>query len=98
MNVDQDAFRRAIEELLKAEPTWDVTIAKMLEEQPFAQVGAWALHLYLVDRRLGAGSTGGRGCRALSPLAGRGQRDISIEETCRSTDEHFPPPDWRDRL
>jgi hypothetical protein len=41
-DIDKDAFKRAIEELLKAEPTWEGTITKMLEEKPFTEVGAWA--------------------------------------------------------
>jgi hypothetical protein len=48
MSDDQDAFRRAIEELRKLEPTWDVTIVKMLEERPFEQVGEWAAEVLQV--------------------------------------------------
>jgi hypothetical protein len=41
-DLDLEAMRQAIAELLKAEPTWNGTIAGMLQAQPFEQVGAFA--------------------------------------------------------
>jgi hypothetical protein len=39
---DRPAMQAAIEELLRLEPTWNETVAGMLETQPFEAVGAWA--------------------------------------------------------
>jgi hypothetical protein len=39
---DRAAMQAAIETLLRLEPTWNETVAGMLQMQPFDQVGAFA--------------------------------------------------------
>jgi hypothetical protein len=39
---DRTALQAAIEELLRLEPTWDVTIVGMLQDRPWEDVGLWA--------------------------------------------------------
>ena len=39
---DRAALQAAIEELLRLAPTWNETVAAMLQAQPWEQVAAWA--------------------------------------------------------